>query len=143
MGSVPLHYLDLRTFCYATEDQTRVEEALRTLLPEEHPIERQESEGHYGDQILILSTRVDTADGMRTVLRQLAAGDVLRAIAPELSDRVTDNCELFVQLDKQAAAQGTIALGDGITLRGKIEAYPADPDAAVDNAAELISTFTD
>ena len=40
MPSVPVHYVDLRAFCYATEDEKRVEAALRTYLPEEFPIER-------------------------------------------------------------------------------------------------------
>ena len=35
MATVPLHYVDLRTFCYATEDDQRVETALRTFLPED------------------------------------------------------------------------------------------------------------
>ena len=43
MASIPLHYVDLRTFCYVTEDEKRVEEALATLLPEEFDIQRTES----------------------------------------------------------------------------------------------------
>ena len=138
MGSVPLHYVDLRTFCYATEDETRVRAALETLIPEETPIDRAESTGHHGDRIVVFSTRIETADDIRYVLDRLAEGDVLATIASELDDRVTDNCELFVQLDKQAAYQGRIKRGDGIMLRGKIEAYPAKPDIAVENVTALI-----
>ncbi len=138
MGSVPLHYVDLRTFCYATEDETRVRAALETLIPEETPIDRAESTGHHGDRIVVFSTRIETADDIRYVLDRLAEGDVLATIASELDDRVTDNCELFVQLDKQAAYQGRIERGDGIMLRGKIEAYPAKPDIAVENVTALI-----
>lgn len=138
MGSVPFHYIDLRAFCYATEDEQRVKRALRTLLPDEHPIDRQESEGHYGDRILVFSTRVETADDMRYVLEQLRAGNVLVAIADEIDDRVTENTELFVQLDKQAAYNGTVALGDGITFRAKIEAYPAKRSHAIENLTSAI-----
>lgn len=138
MGSVPLHYVDLRTFCYATEDETRVRSALEALIPEETPIDRAESTGHHGDRIVVFSTRIETADDIRYVLDRLTEGDVLATIASELDDRVTDNCELFVQLDKQAAYQGRAERGDGIMLRAKIEAYPANPDIAVDNVTTLI-----
>jgi len=142
MGSVPLHYVDLRTFCYATEDETRVRAALETLIPEETPIDRAESTGHHGDRIVVFSTRIETADDIRYVLDRLAEGDVLATIASELDDRVTDNCELFVQLDKQAAYQGRIERGDGIMLRAKIEAYPAKPGIAVENVTALIKERT-
>lgn len=138
MGSVPFHYIDLRTFCYATEDEQRVKRALRTLVPEEHDIDRQESKGHYGDRILIFSTRVETADEMRYVLGQLDTGDVFGRIAAEIDDRVTENTELFIQLDKQAAFNGTVALGDGITVRAKIEAYPAKRAHAIENVTDAI-----
>ena len=131
MGSVPLHYVDLRTFCYATEDETRVRSALEALIPEETPIDRAESTGHHGDRIVVFSTRIETADDIRYVLDRLTEGGVLATIASELDDRVTDNCELFVQLDKQAAYQGRVERGDGIML-------PANPDIAVDNVTTLI-----
>jgi RNA binding exosome subunit len=138
MGSVPLHYVDLRAFCYATEDEARVEAALRTFLPEDHPVERAESEGHHGDRILVLSARVESADGMRHVLGRLAAADGVERVREELDQRVTENCELFVALDKQAAFQGRPALGDGLKLRAKVEAYPAEKAAAVENAREAL-----
>ncbi|MCL7418465.1 MAG: hypothetical protein M8354_11595, partial [Halalkalicoccus sp.] len=59
MAAVPFHYVDLRTFCYATEDEKRVEEALRTYLPEGFEISRAETEGYHGDRILVLSARVE------------------------------------------------------------------------------------
>ena len=138
MGSVPLHYVDLRAFCYATEDDQRVETALGTFLPDEHPVERAESEGHHGDRILVLSARVESADGIRHVLSRLADADGAERVREELDQRVTDNCELFVALDKQAAFEGRPALGDGLKLRAKVEAYPAKKPAAVENARRAL-----
>lgn len=138
MASVPFHYVDLRAFSYATEDDRRVEQALRTLLPEEVGIERAATTGHLGDTILVLSTRVERADEVRHVLTQLAEAAEFDRIEAELDDRVTDNCELFVRLDKQAALGGEVRLGDGITLRAKVEAYPAKRAAAVENASEAL-----
>ncbi|MGM0398521.1 MAG: RNA-binding protein [Halobacteriota archaeon] len=136
--SVPFHYLDLRTFCYGTESEDRVESALRTLLPEDVPIERMESEGHHGDTIVVLSARVERADEIRDVLDALGEAGVLDEVSAELDDRLDDNNSLFVHLDKQAAAQGELALGAGIALRGKVEAYPATRDAALENVREAL-----
>jgi len=138
MPRVPFHYIDLRTFCYATEDEKRVEAALRHFLPEEFEIDRVENTGHHGDRIVILSARVETADGMRVVLDQLAALDTIDRVLEELDERVDDNCSFFLRLDKQAAFNGLVRLGEGITLRAKVEAYPAKHEKAVANAREAI-----
>ncbi len=141
MSSIPFHYIDLRAFSYVTEDEQRVEDALRQFLPEEFELDRATSEGHYGDRILILSARVEKARGIRTVLEAIGdlADEEFARIERELEERVTENCEFFLTLDKQAAYGGEIALGDGITLRGKVEAYPAKKEHALDNIEETLS----
>jgi RNA binding exosome subunit len=139
MASVPFHYIDLRAFCYETEDDKRVEGALRTFLPEEFEIERTQSEGHHGDRILVLSARVENADDVRHVLDKLRELPDLDDVRDELDERVDDNCSFFVSLDKQDAFRGEVSLGEGITLRAKVEAYPAKKDAAVENAREALA----
>ncbi|RQG90572.1 RNA-binding protein [Natrarchaeobius chitinivorans] len=149
MPQIPLHYVDLRTFCYATEDEKRVEEALRTFLPDHEdgddpfPIERVESEGHYGDRILVLSARVENADDVRHVLSRLADLEEFETLIDELDERVTENTELFLRLDKQAAFEGDVRLGEGITFRGKVEAYPAKKEQALENAEEVLTRLRD
>ncbi|MFQ3477215.1 RNA-binding protein [Halonotius sp. F2-221B] len=138
MPRVPFHYIDLRTFCYATEDEKRVEDALRHFLPEEFELDRVTNTGHHGDRIVVLSARVENADGMRVVLDQLAALDSIDRVLEELDERVDDNCSFFLRLDKQAAFNGLVRLGEGITLRAKVEAYPAKHEKAVANAREAI-----
>lgn len=139
MASVPFHYIDLRAFCYATEDDQRVETALGSLLPDGADVERTKSEGHLGDRILILSSRVENADGMRHVLDKLRELDDIEQVRSELDQRVDDNCSFFISLDKQSAYRDEIELGPGITLRAKVEAYPAKKDTAVENAREALS----
>ena len=139
MASVPFHYVDLRVFCYATEDEKRIESTLRTYLPEEYPIERAESEGHYGDRIVVLSARVENADGIRHVLSQVATLSDIDDVRAELDDRVDENCSFFLTLDKQAAFRGDVERGDGITLRAKVEAYPAKRENAIENARDLLA----
>lgn len=139
MSSVPFHYIDLRAFCYATEDEARVEQALRTLLPDEFDIDRAVSEGFHGDRIVVLSARVENAADVRHVLDRLSELD-LDAVEAELTERVDENCSLFLRLDKQAAYGGRIEQGDGLELRAKVEAYPATKEAAVENAAEALES---
>jgi RNA binding exosome subunit len=143
MSSVPFHYIDLRTFCYATEDDKRVEDALRTVLPEEVEIQRAESEGHHGDRILVLSVRVENASEMRTVLESLGdlPGEEFEQVQHELDERVTDNTEFFLTLSKQAAFNGDVERGDGITFRAKVEAYPAKKEHAMDNVETVLETL--
>ena len=101
MPAVPLHYVDLRAFCYATEDDQRVEAALRTFLPEDVELDRAESAGHHGDRILVVSARVERADEMRHVLDRLAELDDVDSVVDELDERVDDNCAFYLTLDKQ------------------------------------------
>ena len=143
MSSVPFHYVDLRTFCYATEDEKRVEQALRTFLPDEFDIDRVVNEGHHGDRIVVLSARIENADDVRHVLSVIADLPDLDRVVGELDERIDDNNSLFLRLDKQAAFKGDVRLGPGLTLRGKVEAYPAKHEAAVENARETFAELAD
>jgi len=143
MSSVPFHYVDLRTFCYATEDEKRVEEALRTYLPEEYELDRQVTTGHHGDRIAVLSARLENADDVRHVLDCLTDLPDYDAFLDELDERVSEDCSLYLTLDKQAAFGGEVRQGDGITLRGKVEAYPAKRESAVENAREAFEAARD
>ena len=136
MSSVPFHYVDLRTFCYATEDEKRVEAALRTYLPEEYDIDRQVTTGHHGDRIVVLSARLENADDVRHVLDCLTDLPDYDTFLDELDERVSEDCSLYLTLDKQAAFRGEVRQGNGITLRGKVEAYPAKRESAVENARD-------
>ena len=134
MSAVPFHYVDLRTFCYATADAKRVETALRTFLPEDTEIDRDATEGHYGDRILVFSVRLERADDVRHVLSKLTELGSFDRLLSELEDRIDENGAFFTQLDKQAAYRGDVELGDGLMLRGKVEAYPAKKDRAIGTA---------
>jgi len=140
MSSVPFHYVDLRAFSYATEDDKRVEDALRTFLPEEVELQRVESEGHYGDPILVLSARVENADDVRAVLDSFEAlpDEESERVLAELDERVDEDCSFFVSFSKQAAVDGDVRLGEGITFRGKVEAYPAKKAHAIEAVDETL-----
>ncbi|MFW6384026.1 MAG: RNA-binding protein [Halodesulfurarchaeum sp.] len=135
---LPFHYVDLRAFCYATEDEDLVREAMRTVLPPETEIEAAEGEGHHGDPITVLSARVERSRGIEAIVDRLRESIDLDRVRGELDERLDDNNAVYVGLDKQTAAEGDLALGDGLTLRAKVEAYPAKRDAALENAREAL-----
>lgn len=143
MSAVPFHYVDLRTFCYATEDEKRVETALRTFLPEETELEREITEGHNGDRIVILSVRLERADDVRYVLSALTELEAFDRLLEELEARIDDNCAFYIGLDKQTAYRGGVALGDGIMLRGKVEAYPAKKQNAIETATDALEALSE
>ncbi len=142
MPQIPLHYVDLRTFCYATEDEKRVEEALRTFLPEgdDEPfeIERAESEGHYGDRILVLSARVENADDVRHVLSRLADLESFETLIDELDERVTENTEFSSDSTNRppSTATSASAMGSPSVERSR----PILPkEQALENAEEVLT----
>jgi RNA binding exosome subunit len=141
MASVPFHYVELRAFAYATEDEKRVAEAIGTFIPDETELTRTESEGHYGDRIVVLSTRLERADDIRHVLGQVATAPGIDAVVDELDDRIDDNCSFFLTFEKQDAYGGGVSRGDGITLRAKVEAYPATRENAVENARSVLESL--
>jgi RNA binding exosome subunit len=138
---VEFHYIDLRAFCYATEKEDRVERALRHYLPEDCNVERETSEGHHGDEIVVVSARVENADEVRHVMnRVLDAGEGERErLVSEIEDRVDDDCSFHLRLDKQEAYSGVSELGDGLHLRAKVEAYPAKREKAVEAVRRSLS----
>lgn len=134
MSSVPLHYVDLRAFSYVTEDEHRVGDALALFLPEAFDVDRVESEGHYGDPIVVLSARVESGQALDAVLDSLATlpSSARERVADELDERVDEDCSFYLSFDKQAAANGAVQLGEGIAFRAKVESYPADRDRAIE-----------
>ena len=143
MSSTPFHYLDLRTFCYVTEHHKRVEDALRQLLPDEYSVDVADSEGHFGDRILVLSARVENEDDVRHTLDSIAEmpAEQFSRLRAELDDRIDENCAFFLTLDKQSAFNGSVERGGGITVRGKVEAYPAKKTHAVENVEQLFDEY--
>ncbi|MDY6780823.1 MAG: RNA-binding protein [Halobacteria archaeon] len=128
------HYVDLRVFCYATESEDRVREALELFLPPDAEVERAESEGHHGDTIAVLSSRVENADDVRHVFGKVMEAPESEEIEDEVDERVDDDCNFHLRLDKQAAYDGVVEIDSngGIDLRAKAEAYPAKREKAVD-----------
>lgn len=132
------HYVEIRAFAQATEDPDLVEDAMRTFLPGDVEVEREEAEGHFGNPIEVLRARFDGADEIRAFLEKI--GPLKGKILEELDRRLDDDCNLWLRLDKAAALGGDARTtrDDGLVARIKLEAYPARRENAEESARGLL-----
>ncbi|MCD1296151.1 exosome protein [Methanocella sp. CWC-04] len=126
-----IHYILFRTQAHATEDVSRVQEALETVLPEDTPIEFEETEGYFGNPIKILTARIEkkkAAEKYIEFLRTSLPEADLNELIKELPERVDDECNFYLRLSKQDAYLGDVRITyaeDAIAVRVKLAAYPA------------------
>ncbi len=133
----PFRSVVVGTLAHATEDEQRVLEALRTLLPDEVEVRRSKLRGHHGNPIVGFEARV----GRRRFLHEFWRGLMAKLRAEELKkleriapERIGGDCCLYLRFDKQLAHSGELALtesGDAIHLKLKVAAYPARREVAI------------
>ncbi len=142
-----VHSITVSAFVYATEDEERVQAALRVIVPGEVPLTRQHVTGHFGNPIIVLKAWIKQAPAIRHTLdvinKKLSKSE--RECLKEEATRYLDNaCNLFIRFDKQQAARGILQLGrkDPVLVRLKLAAYPARRETALDIARELWKNAT-
>jgi len=125
------------THAHATEDEQRVLEALRTLLPEAVEVRQSKLKGHHGNPITGFEARVNRKILLRElwerVVAKLRAGELdnIRGILPM---KIDDSCRIYLRFDKQLAYLGELVLadsGDAIHLKLKAAAFPAKREIAI------------
>ncbi len=131
-----IHYILFRAQAHATEDVARVREALGRVLPPETPVEAAETEGYFGNPITILTARLEkkAARAYFDFLRQRLPASDRNALVAELPERVDAGCFFHLRLSKQDAYLGAARITyaeDAISLRAKLEAYPAKPETCL------------
>jgi len=110
--SVPANLVrevEISAFSHATEDDDKVEKAMKNLLPEENRdlwLTRKTLKGYHGDPITIVTGKIRTKKGATGVLwrvvRELSSLDQQRLL-DELEERLDDGGNLYIRLDKQSA----------------------------------------
>jgi RNA binding exosome subunit len=107
--------VEISAFSHATEDEDKVEKAIRNLLPEESRdiwLMKKTLKGHHGDPIMILTgkTRRKGATGILwNVVQKLSSLDHQRLL-DETEERLDDGGNLYIRLDKQNAYLGKFRL---------------------------------
>ncbi|KAF5089056.1 RNA-binding protein [Methanobacterium aggregans] len=136
-----IHNISYRAFVYGTENQEKVETAIKTLFPSSSP-QSELTEGYYKNSVLILSDKItrkrETRDFVQ-ILNELSDPDKKR-ILHQLENKIDNKGNLFLRFDKQRAYLGDLKVvehGDSIHVKVKMAAYPAKKEIALKLAREM------
>lgn len=137
-----IHNISYRVFVNATENETKVINALKTIFPNAKP-KKEITEGFYGNYVVILSEKFDKKSYIEDFINSFLDIDVddLKQIKNDLILK-TDNCgNLFLRFDKQEAYNNTWKIvnhGDAIHVKLKVKAYPAKKSTSIKVMTDLI-----
>lgn len=141
MAKLPVHWIEARTHCHATEEEERVERALVFAFPTGET-KREVLEGHFGNFLVRLSRRVDDGKEVRAVWERWSTLDLPAVLGKDLDARVDEEGVLHFRLDKQAAFLEELRLAhhaDAIDVRLKLMAFPAKQEEARRVARSILS----
>ena len=119
-------YIDIRVFAHATEDTSKVQTAVRNLLPTElaETLVFQQSSltGHYGNPITLLSAKLTDKKTLPAALEKIGSG--LNSLdKEELSRDLKLHLEkgnLYLRFDKQSAFLGNMKFTQNDPVHFKI-----------------------
>ncbi len=141
----PFHYVLLHSFCYATEKKDSVRKALSFVAYGDRDgdaVEEEAIKGQFGDTITVMRLRLERSRLIRDLSRR-----VLSPLPEETIEQKVDNKWFFhLRFDKEAAARGRLALSDGtnvVTLKGKVQVYPASRERAIARLRKYVSANND
>lgn len=132
MVSLPIHWIEVRTYCHATEEERRVDQALAFACPN-GTTSRERLDGHFGNPLVRLARRLESSKEIRATWDHWSTSGLPPQLNESVNARVDEDGVFHFRLDKQAAFQGRLALAkdaDTIDVRLKLLAYPAKPDRA-------------
>jgi RNA-binding protein len=116
--------LELSYFLQATEDEDRVEGAVRSLLGAEIVTQRQELEGHHGNKIVWIRHHL-VGEQAAAVLRELVSHleeDETKMILAQLGQTLDEHNALYLRLSKQVLLkQGRLVLASSDPIRVKVK----------------------
>ena len=139
MAILNMHF---RVFCHATEDEIKVDQALKFASGAED-ITREVTEGYHGNPIIKLEVFIKEKRRSRDFFSRLDE-DVIQELVVTLEKRVDDDCNLYLRLDKQEAFLGNLKMttsDDAIAVRAKIESYPKKRETAMKSVTEFLESM--
>lgn len=116
-------YVDIRVFSHATEDEAKVMEAVKKILPSAYAdtmvFEKHVLTGHHDNTITFFDARVKDKETLKALVEKFAMH--LNTLDKEtLSKRLGEYSEkgsLYFRLDKQAAFEGEFKLAQTDPIR--------------------------
>jgi len=110
--------VEISVFSHATEDEDKVERALRNMIPQEVSnikVDMRRLRGYYNDPITIMTASIRRRKGATetflATMRALSTLDRYRLIE-EIEERVDKAGNLYLRLDKQRALGGVEVLNE-------------------------------
>ena len=136
------HWVRVRLFCYATEDEAKLTEVMNTLTGDVG-FETEVSEGHHGNLMTIFSADITKKRESESLFSHLGS-KLIEQIREQLDERIDDDCVFYLRLDKQMAVCGSYEIahhGDVLSVTAKVIAHPAKKDVAVKRMNEFLQTL--
>ncbi len=135
--SMLFHRIALEAFCHATEDVKKVKQAMANLVPFEVPdsaFESERMEGSFGNEIISLTLEFSKQGEINCIVKSLVESlpkQEMKSI--DLKQHINEALAFWIRFDKQSAYNGEVKLDghDTVQLRGKIAAFPATRQRAV------------
>lgn len=124
----PVRKVEVNVFVHATEDEEKVKQALRNIIPEYIPLNLSSTnvEGYYGDPIRLLETEFHKwktcTDILKNLFRNLSSLDQDK-ILREAQRRIDESGNLYLRLDKQEAFNKKLKLSDKDPIKIKFRFY--------------------
>jgi len=128
------HWVKVRLFCYATEDEEKLHLVMKNIAGTDD-FHAEMSDGHHGNAMTILTADLKGNNECKGLFVRLGR-NVIESILNNLEDRVDEDCTFRVRLDKQAAVSEiyeTADHGDVVSISCKIASHPARRDIAETN----------
>ncbi len=124
--ALPIAYVDISLFAHATEDEGKVLDAVRHLLPspqvEEVIFKKSNLRGHHGNPIVLFESKIKDKGIVKAVVENLAWN--LSVLDKEtLLNEIELHMEkgnLYIRLDKQAAFEGEFKLTTADSVRNRL-----------------------
>ncbi len=129
-----------RTFVQATESESKVRKAMCSILGD-YELATIETEGHFGNSILILEGVLTRSRDIRDFMACLKGTQIIEELLANMDDRMDDRCTLHFRLDKALALEGKLALATNrnvIDCSLKTGAYPANKENAMEAARKYL-----
>jgi RNA binding exosome subunit len=137
-------WLELRTYCHATEDQEKVAKALGFICPQAK-LTVARTEGYNRNPILVMTARTDSSRAIKDFWRQLRRESLVDTILESGGKMVDDNGVLHLRLGKQEAYMGRAVLTereDVVSVRIKIARHSPQKQDPFEIARETIEELT-
>ncbi len=130
MPKTPRDLVEVEAYAHATEDPSRVEEAIRNILLEsvrdKFKLEKVVLRGHYGNPIIVYRGSIENVseEFLLSLIRRMSPEDKA-SLKTSLDMHLGKHNTLYLRFNKQEAYLGRLKLGqtDAICLRLKFKPH--------------------